>query len=380
MPTTRLFAYNTGTTISGTEQVGSIAIGVSPSLNYSQNAGGVRWWNGPDEDLGYVITHTTPSGTQPNRDGVAAYIGFWRSSSKTENSLISLTNSLFRQNFTSGSDCKTYLNNNGYWVSWVGSSVDPDAQAFITAANITNPTQQSAINTLVVGLKTDGLWTKMMAIYPFVGGTATSHKYNLKDPRDLDVAYRLTFGGGWDHSSYGIGGNGANTYADTYILNYNLGQIGAYVRGGNNVYYGGRYALDYQYDAVYMFPYIGTIYESSYQIAYFSNLTDYNDYLFTFNGYLGLTTISGGDGTAKQYYNGSLIATITPSANPSPLPISLWFGANHLGYNMANPSYEFYSDGVYAFGFVTSSTLSELENTNLYSRVQAYQITLGRDV
>ena len=260
------------------------------------------------------------------------------------------------------------------------SSVDPDAQAFITAAGITDPTQQSAINTLVVDLKSDGLWTKMIAIYPLVGGTASSQKYNLKDPRDLDVAYRLTFGGGWSHGSFGIGGNGVNTYADTHILNYNLGQIGAYVRDGNNAYYGGRYALDYQYDAVYMFPYIGTVYESYYQIGYFSNSTDGNDYMFTFNGFLGFTSISGGDGTAKSYYNGSLIANITPSANPSPLPISLWFGSTHLGYNMANPSYEFYSDGVYAFGFVTSSTLDSTENSNLYSIVQAYQTTLGREV
>ena len=260
------------------------------------------------------------------------------------------------------------------------SSVDPDAQAFITAAGITDPTQQSAINTLVVDLKSDGLWTKMIAIYPLVGGTASSQKYNLKDPRDLDVAYRLTFGGGWDHSSFGIGGNGVNTYADTHILNYNLGQIGAYVRDGNNAYYGGRYALNYQFDAVYMFPYIGTVYESYYQIGYFSNSTDGNDYMFTFNGFLGLTSISGGDGTAKSYINGSLIADITPSANPSPLPISLWFGSTHLGYNMANPSFEFYSDGVYAFGFVTSSTLDSTENSNLYSIVQAYQITLGRNV
>jgi hypothetical protein len=381
MPTTRLFAYNTGSPISGTTQVGSIAISESTLLNYSQNAGGVRWWNGPDEDLGYVITHTTPSGTQPNRDGVAAYIGFWRSSSKTENSLISLTNSLFRQNFTSGSDCKTYLNNNGYWVSWVGSSVDPDAQAFITAANITDPTQQSAINTLVVGLKTDGLWTKMMAIYPFVGGTATSHKYNLKDPRDLDVAYRLTFGGGWGHSSFGIGGNGANTYADTYIVNYNLGQIGVYSNAGNNAYYGGRYGLDYQYDSVYMFPYIGAIVENSYAVSYFSNSTDGGDAMVGFGGYnLGLTTIAGGDGTAKFYVNGSLNVAITPSANPSQLPISLWFGSPHLGYNMANPSYDFYSDGTFAFGFVSSSILNSTENANLYSRVQTYQTTLGRQV
>jgi len=49
-----------------------------------------------------------------------------------------------------------------------GTSLDPDAAAFLTAAGITDPTQQSAINTLVLSLKADGLWTKMKAIYPFV--------------------------------------------------------------------------------------------------------------------------------------------------------------------------------------------------------------------
>lgn len=94
---------------------------------------------------------------------------------------------------------------------------DADAQAFITAASITDPTQQSAINTLVVGMKNQGLWTKMKAVYPFVGGTASSHKFNLKDPRDLDAAFRLVFSGGWTHSATGALPNGTNAYADTKL-------------------------------------------------------------------------------------------------------------------------------------------------------------------
>ena len=90
--------------------------------------------------------------------------------------------------------------------------VDPNAQAFITAAGITDPTQQSAIDNLVIGLKADGLWTPMQALYPFVGGTASTHKYNLKDPRDLDAAYRLQFNGGMTHSANGILFNGTNGY------------------------------------------------------------------------------------------------------------------------------------------------------------------------
>jgi hypothetical protein len=258
---------------------------------------------------------------------------------------------------------------------------DPDAQAFITAAGITDPTQQSAIDALVVGLKADGLWTSMMAIYPLVGGTASSQKYNLKDPRDLDAAYRLTFGGGWVHNSSGIVGNGFNTYADTYILNYNLGQVGAYINEGSNGYYGARYALDYQYDSLQAFPNISVVLESYYQVAFFSNSTDSSDVMISFIGVLGLSTISGGDGSAKYYYNGSLTANNTPvTANPSPSPIPLWFGSINSAYNMGNPYYPTYSDGTFAFGFISSATFNSIQNTNLYNRIQTYQITLGRAV
>ena len=94
---------------------------------------------------------------------------------------------------------------------------DPDAQAFITAASITDPTQQSAVNQLVLDLKTANIWTKMKAVYPFVGGTATAHKWNLKDPRDLDAAFRLVFSGGWTHDQFGANPNGSNCIGNTFL-------------------------------------------------------------------------------------------------------------------------------------------------------------------
>ena len=64
MATTTPFAYNTGTTISGTIQVGQIAVGTT-SQEYSTNIGGVQWWMGPDQNLGYVITVPVSGNTQP---------------------------------------------------------------------------------------------------------------------------------------------------------------------------------------------------------------------------------------------------------------------------------------------------------------------------
>jgi hypothetical protein len=107
-----------------------------------------------------------------------------------------------------------------------GGGLDPDAQAFITAATITDPTQQAAINTLVVDLKGYNVWTKMQALYPMVGGTASTHKFNLKNPLDTNAAFRLSFIGGWTHSSTGATPNGTNGYADTfYNPNTNLSDI-----------------------------------------------------------------------------------------------------------------------------------------------------------
>ena len=121
MATSRPFAYNTGSAIAGTEQVGDIAIG-TPTSGFTST--GLIWWNGPDEDSGYVIAHTVPSGTQPNPVGVPAYVGFWRTPSKTDNNFISLSQYVSNltgtpQTFASASAATTWLNANGYWTSWV---------------------------------------------------------------------------------------------------------------------------------------------------------------------------------------------------------------------------------------------------------------------
>ena len=115
MATARPFAYNTGSTISGTTQIGSLAVG-TPSSGFTGNP---KWWNGPDEDLGYVICRPNTSGNQPNPDNVPAYIRFSRSKLKTDQSFINLVNSVFKQTFTGTTQCSSYLTTNGYWTSWV---------------------------------------------------------------------------------------------------------------------------------------------------------------------------------------------------------------------------------------------------------------------
>jgi len=118
MPTTRPFAYNTGPEIPLTTQVGDLAIGYG-EVDYSSNYGGVQWWMGPDEDLGYVIAKPIPSGNQPNPFDIPAYVGFERSEVKTEESFLSLVRVVFGQTFETGNQALIWLNTNGYWTSFV---------------------------------------------------------------------------------------------------------------------------------------------------------------------------------------------------------------------------------------------------------------------
>jgi hypothetical protein len=98
----------------------------------------------------------------------------------------------------------------------VVSSYTARTTAFATATGITDPTILNALNTFDLGLISNSLDTKTKAIYPMVGGTSTTCKYNFMDARDLDVAFRLQFNGGITFSSNGALPNGTNGFANTY--------------------------------------------------------------------------------------------------------------------------------------------------------------------
>lgn len=256
----------------------------------------------------------------------------------------------------------------------VGITTDPDAQAFITAAAITDPTQRTAIDTLVKGMKADGLWTKMKAIYPFVGGTASAHKWNLKDPRDLDAAFRLVFNGGWTHSANGATPNGTNGYADTKlvpssVLQLNSASIGAYLRTNNT----GDYCD------------IGSSNNPTYNsgLYLFYNVVGNRDYSRNNNdaGSGGVTSSSSGfivnkrtnSTDMKVIRNNSLTlsnGSATTGRSTSPILIS---AMNRGG------TIELYSNRQTAFNFV-SDGLTDTEAANLYTRVQAFQTALSRQV
>lgn len=98
-----------------------------------------------------------------------------------------------------------------------GAGYTSRTTAFASVTGITDTTILGALNTFDLGLISNSLDTKMKAVYPFVGTTASTQKYNFFDPRDLDVAFRLQFNGGGTFSSNGYQPNGTNAYANTFL-------------------------------------------------------------------------------------------------------------------------------------------------------------------
>lgn len=102
-------------------------------------------------------------------------------------------------------------------VCQTASTVDADVTAFCAATGIVDATQVSALDTLVKGLKSASLWDKMQALYPMVGSTSNTHKFNLKNPQDTNAAYRLNFVGSWAHTTTGAKPT-AGGYANTNYI------------------------------------------------------------------------------------------------------------------------------------------------------------------
>lgn len=114
----------------------------------------------------------------------------------------------------------------------------PLTNAFEASTGITDTVIIDSLKQFEYSLLLNGLINKPFAYYPMVGGDASTHKINFMDARDLDAAYRLTFNGGWTHSTTGALPNGINAYANTYytpsVSDLNSFSVGYYSRTNSN--------------------------------------------------------------------------------------------------------------------------------------------------
>jgi hypothetical protein len=251
MATARPFAYNTGSPIDGTIQVGDLAVG-TPTSGITNNP---TFWNGPDEDLGYVIAVPVSGNTQPTPIlGVFASLGFYGTEIMTnpfsESSFVELTNTSFNQNFTSGNDASIWLTNNGYWNSWVPSTPtptptqNPTPTPSITATQTSTPTNTVTPTTTPTPTPTPGGgWF----FYISNGGTITRAPNNNGETV-FNVSGKSVYNPNYTGGTLSLNFNNINTagtsYASQFTTLNNSGGTITISQGSSTAIYSGT-STDY---------------------------------------------------------------------------------------------------------------------------------------
>lgn len=255
----------------------------------------------------------------------------------------------------------------------VGKLYDPSAVQFLGAIQNRDYTTGKAINNLVVDLKKYALWDKMQVIYPMVGGTEVTHKFNLKDPRDLDVAYRLTFSTGINHTADGVVFTIGNNFAlvnglNLQSLSQNNTSFGYYNKSVITttdariiVGISSSTSAFQQMVAGYAFTnrYAG-IFNSNETISSNNNL-----------GTLGMKVINRvGSGAYSIFDNGNKVETINRTS-ATPINANITLGRTRTDSANTELNLAFFNIG---------DGLTDTEAANLYTAVQRFQTTLGRQV
>ena len=243
---------------------------------------------------------------------------------------------------------------------------DQAAINFINATGITDNTIKQSINTLVVDLKANNLWNKLYVLYPFVGGTQDTNKYNLVNTG----SYTISFNGPWTYNNNGITGNGTSTYADTGYS----GSVSTWYTSGSLFNYSrttGRSGYD-----------MGVNDSAAGEYYLINRLTNDLTYL---NLAVTPSTVASTDGsglfmgnsrtsTQTVYRNGSQIINVSKTTGQNPT-IPFYLGAN----NFQNISAGDNTNRNYALGGFGQS-FNGTEASTFYTIVQNFQTSLNRQV
>ena len=258
----------------------------------------------------------------------------------------------------------------GFQKAGFGPTVDPDAQAFfdrVTAAGGTlSVTEQTATNQLVLDMKSAGIWTAMRAVYPMVGASAAACAQNLKSS-----SFTGTFTSGWTFASTGVKGNGSSTYMNTFLspntnIDRNSGHLSYYTNENVKVgafqigVFGGSAAtmIGARFDATR--NYIGVNGE---------------DLIAELNNVNSFICLSRTNSTEFNYYKKNTLFATIARVSSAPNGNNIWLGA----LNLDNTAPFLPDTATCAFASIGVG-LTNTENTNFYTAVQAFQTTLSRQV
>ena len=248
---------------------------------------------------------------------------------------------------------------------------DTASKAFFTSSGITDTVQMRAIDNLVLQLKKDGLWDKFLAIYPMVGGNASTTKWNLKDPRDDDAAYRLTFYGNPVFDSTGVLFPTTADYADSHLVDsaiggYNNSAISYYSRTQNEIsgYDMGCTDGAYPYNEL-------SVYSNAADTSGGADNTEWFGYSPNLNtpNTTGLFMVSSTDTDVKRYRNGVVVGAYGHPPRNSYTNLTIWIGTTRVTVRPGRKECALATIG---------KGLTDAEALTFYNDVEAFEDKLGR--
>lgn len=259
------------------------------------------------------------------------------------------------------------------------AAFDADALAYFTANTaITSTADKTAINDFYLGLKSDGIYTKIKAMYLPIWGSAASSKWNLVNPLDTNGAFRLTFATGMTFNSGGMTSNGTSGYANTYLipntnLTNNSTSFGVYCRTNSD-----GIAFD-----------CGTQ-KTTAPTGYMNLLTKYQSELYSDQYNPTTNRIKPTNADSRGFFQ-SIRTTSTSfkifknNAQLGSTNTNVSTGFSNLIYNFYisalnqdnTPAY--YTTRQYSFAYIGDG-LSDTEATNFYSRVNTLMNYFGINV
>lgn len=236
-------------------------------------------------------------------------------------------------------------------------------------------TVSAATVTLFTSLVSNGLYDKIQAFYPMLGGNSSGCKFNGKNPLDTNAAFRLVFNGGWTFNSSGATSNGTTAYADTFLsgtsVNINDNHLSVYML--NNTVYTGTGK-----------NWIGTC-KSGLPTDYFTLGQDGTPIVFYATKIAnGLTTsgspqprgyniITSTASTFQNMYRNGILFQAATGALPGTIFTSVVIGALNNSGSIVQ-----YYDNTYAFTTIGRG-LGAAEVSTLSTIINTFQTTLGRN-
>lgn len=233
-----------------------------------------------------------------------------------------------------------------------------------------------AFDAFVVTGKSDGWWAKLIALYPYIGGTATAHKFNAVNPVDSNAAFRAQFFGSVTHSATGVQGNGVNGYANTFFNDQTVGVdrnnfgISTYSRSAGTGFMAAMGAVS---AATYNWLVIRFSNTEDYISAY-DNSFFFGNFVPNSQGSFTVTRQTAEANTQRFYRNGTLVGSRTGFAATAYQNRNMFLmSANQLG----TPQY--YSNKNYSAHAIHNG-MTAANVASFHTALQTLQVALNRNV